>query len=101
MQNPLTTAEETRGNRCFTCDLDVADVAEQLAEAEPCIDAREVDGLVDLDMGAHEGDAALDALGDEAAAAIIEIVETKYALQNFFVYPYGDNTQKSNFKLDL
>ena len=25
----------------------------------------------------------------------------KYALQNFFVYPYGDNTQKSNFKLDL
>ena len=24
----------------------------------------------------------------------------KYALQNLFVYPYGYNTQKSNFKLD-
>ena len=59
----------------FTCDLDVADVLEGLAEAEAGVDAGVVDGLIDLDMGAHEGDAALDALGDEAAAAIVEIVE--------------------------
>ena len=59
----------------FTCDLDVADVLEGLAEAETGVHAGVVDGLIDLDVGAHEGDAALDALGDQLPAAIEEIVE--------------------------
>ena len=52
----------------------MANVAEELAEAEAGIDARKVDCLVDLDVGAHEGDAGLDGLGDELPAAIEEIV---------------------------
>ena len=44
-------------------------------EAEAGVDAGKVDSLVDLDVGAHEGDAALDALGDQLPAAFEEIVE--------------------------
>ena len=52
----------------------MADVAVELAEAEAGVDAGKVDGLVDLDVGAHEGDAALDALGDQLPSTIVEIV---------------------------
>ena len=73
---PINHSGKRHGeNRCFTCDLDVADVAEQLAEAEPRIDAREMDGLVDLDVRAHERHPALDALGDQPPASIVQILE--------------------------
>ena len=52
----------------------MADVAEELAEAEASVDARKVHGLVDLDVGAHQGYPTLDALRDQPPATIVEIV---------------------------
>ncbi len=47
----------------------------ELAEAEACVDTREVDCLVDLDMGAHQRYPALDALRDQLPASIVQILE--------------------------
>lgn len=52
----------------------MADVPEQLAKAKAGIDAREMNGLVDLDMSAHQRYPALDALCDQLPASIVEIV---------------------------
>ena len=53
----------------------MADVPVELAKTEAGVDAREMNGLVDLDMGAHQRYPAFNALGDQLPATIVEIVE--------------------------
>lgn len=52
----------------------MADVAEELAEAEASVDARKVHRLVDLDVSAHQRYPALDALCDQLPASIVQII---------------------------
>jgi hypothetical protein len=58
-----------------TGNLDVADVAELAPELQGDVEACVSDGRVDLDVRAHRGYAARDALGDKPPAARVDVVE--------------------------
>lgn len=57
----------------LTCDLHMADISVEFLQLQAGVHAREVDGLVHLDVRAHHRDPAFDTLRDQLPATLEQV----------------------------